>query len=709
MSTSTSWNSIVRRGLLALLVSIASQAASAAPMSVYDDQLRNGFADWSWATRNLAQAAVVHSGTAAISFEPDGWKALYLHRNDGIDTAEHEALEFWIHGGPNGGQKLRIALRSGSTTLGDKALDGFISGGKVPAGQWAVVRVPFSSLGVSSGVFGAFWLQDDSGGDQDPVFVDDIQLVERTTPLPTGPVSVSIDPTADRRAISPLIYGVSFGSAAQASRLRWPVRRWGGNATTRYSWEDDIANHANDWFFYNVEETNSNPSALPHGSAADRFIDETRAAGGEALVTLPTIGWTPIDRTRRWGFSVAKYGAQKKTECTATNGASWCQADAGNGVLLDGTLITDNDPRDTSREVGPDFVTDWMAHIASRTGTAGQGGVKYFALDNEPMLWHDTHRDVHPGKLTYDQIWQRTVEYATAIKAEDPDAQIFGPVTWGWCDLVSSAADGCKAGTDRANHGGLWFLEWYLKQVRDYELAHNDLRLVDWVDIHYYPEGTNIALKDDESPSVAARRLRSIKSLYDPSYVDESWIAQPIYLIPRVKAWIDARLPNAKLAITEYNWGNDDGLTSALAQAEVLAVFGREGVDLATRWVAPKDNSLVEDAFRLYLDYDGQGSQVAGESVRALSSNVDAVGAYAVRGTGAAATRLYVLLFNKDTAQRHVDIQLPAGSLAGTPGSLYRFDGTRRLGPAGTLTPAGDALSLDLPQRSATLVVLETL
>lgn len=46
--------------------------------------------------------------------------------------------------------------------------------------------------------------------------------------------------------------------------------------------------------------------------------------------------------------------------------------------------------------------------------------------------------------------------------------------------------------------------------------------------------------------------------------------------------------------------------------------------------------------------------------------------------------------------------------VAGTPGTLYRFDGTQRLGPAGTVTPAGDALSLDLPQRSATLVILST-
>src|SRR5947208_9990661 len=89
-------------------------------------------------------------------------------------------------------------------------------------------------------------------------------------------VTVAVDPAADRHPVSPLIYGVSFGSDAQAARLHWPVRRWGGNSTTRYSWQDDISNHASDWFFYNIEESNPNPAQLPDGSAADVFIDETR-------------------------------------------------------------------------------------------------------------------------------------------------------------------------------------------------------------------------------------------------------------------------------------------------------------------------------------------------------------------------------------------------------------------------------------------------
>jgi hypothetical protein len=517
-------------------------------------------------------------------------------------------------------------------------------------------------------------------------------------------VTVAVDPNADRRAISPLIYGANFGSTAQANRLRWPVRRWGGNSVTRYSWELDTHNTASDWFFFNIVDGTS--ADLPNGSTADAFMSDTRGAGGEVLLTVPTIGWTPKDRVKRWGYSIAKYGAQQSNECLASGGASWCTADAGNGQKTDGTPIAASDPTDTSAPIDPTYVARWMQHVATEFGTAGAGGVRFFALDNEPSLWSSTHHDVHPAKLTYDEMWQRTRDYAAAIKAEDPAAQVFGPADWGWCAYFFSDADNCGPGADRAAHGNLDLTDWYLMQVKAYADTHGGQRLVDYLDVHYYPQSTGVALSDDESATTSALRLRSLKSLYDPTYVDESWIGGAgwqggiVNLIPRMKAWIAARYPGTKLAISEYNWGNDDGTSSTLAQAEALAIFGREGVDLATRWSAPADGAKVEDAFLLYLNYNGAGGKVAGDSVRATSSNVDQLGSYAVRNGNI----LYVLLFNKYTAARTTSVTVASG-LTQTA-ALYGFDGTSRLHAVGSAAPVGGALNLTLGARSATLAVV---
>jgi len=685
----------VRAVLLVLVLAAIAAAAAAQPLTAYDDQLRNGFTSWGWGVIDFGQTAVVHSGTAAISFEPDHWDGLFLHRDAGIDPATHAALELWIHGGTTGGQQLSVALLIGGSPAGTAPLAGFLPGGAIPAGTWVRVTIPFAALGVTW-PFDGFWLQDDSGTDQATIYLDDLRLLPNDDPPPPpGTVAVAVSPGADLRPVNPWIFGVSFGSAAGAAALPWPLDRWGGNATTRYSWEHDIANRGDDWFFYNIEYAHPDPPSLPAGSAADRFVAAARAAGSEPLLTVPLIGWTPIDRTRRWGFSVARYGPQSATECTATGYAPWCQPDAGNGVRPDDTFVTGNDPHDTSREIGPGFVTGWLTHLASRPG----GPVRLIALDNEPMLWNSTHRDVHPEPVTYDELWERTLTYATAIRAHDPQAILFGPDLWGWCAYFHSAADDCSPGADQAAHGGMEFLPWYLSQVRAHELAHG-VRLVDLVAVHYYPQAEYAALSDDESPAVAARRLRSLKGLYDPAYVDESWIHEPVYLLPRLRAWIDTYLPGAGIAITEYNWGGDDGPSSALAHAEALAIFAREGVTAANRWVAPTAGSRVEDAFRLYLDYDGLGSRIAGDAVRALSADVDAVGAYAIRQ----GRTLFLLLFQKGTEA--CDAAVTVGTGLDGPGALWRFTPTARLAAAGEVPTGPDGFTLALPPRSATLVRL---
>ncbi len=536
-------------------------------------------------------------------------------------------------------------------------------------------------------------------------------------------IAVSIDLAADRRAIDPAIYGVS--GSPDLARVAYPFVRWGGNSTTRYNWRADIHNTAGDWFFMNIVDGNGTPSA----SSVEALVASTLAAGSQPLLTLSTIGWTPLPvQQKRWAYSVIKYGPQLQTECSyfGANPPDWCTADAGNGRCSQANnqtgfcnsagYIVGNDASDTSQVDAPADQRAWIAHLQARFGNAAAGGVRHYALDNEPMLWNSTHRDVHPQPLTYDGIWQRTVAYATAIKQQDPGAKVFGPVTWGYCDLFGSAADNCIDGPDRAAHGGTPFVKWYLQQVCLHE-QQTGVRLVDYVDLHYYPQGSGVVDFNDppassETAEIATRRLASLKELHDPAWTSQSWLADlgnaaPWHyarpqLIRRARAWIDEACPGTRLAITEYNWGADNGASSALAQAELLAIFAREGVDAAARWVAPRPDSLVERAFRLYLDYDGQGSRVEGVSVRAISADGDALGAFAVHRPG---QRVMILLFNKATSATTAAIDL-GRAFSGT-WQGYRFSATSNLHAFGSGALAGSSLSIvDLPPRSASLVVL---
>ena len=524
-----------------------------------------------------------------------------------------------------------------------------------------------------------------------------------------GAVAVAVDTSSNVHAFSPLIFGVAFGDAARNAAIGYTVRRWGGNSVTRYNWQVDVHNTAFDYYYENIPGAHDRTQVPPIGNDADAFVGEALDGGAMPLMTIPTIGWTPradspLDHPYFAGFSVERYGAQESVDPFDT--------DAGNGRRPNGSDITGNDPHDTSTEVDASFQRGWIAHFQSAFGGAASGGVRLYSLDNEVMLWNSTHRDVHPQPTTYDETWANAASYGAMVKQQDAAAKVTGPVTWGYCDLFGSAADDCLDGDDRQAHGGMPFVAWYLQQVCAHPLA-GGARVVDYLDLHYYPQGSGVALSDDDSPATAARRLRALKELYDPAWVSESWISDlgdfdenhydKPNLIPRARAWIDQYCPGTKLAITEYNWGNDGTASGAVAQAELLGIFAREGVDLATRWVAPEANTRVERAYTLFLDYDGAGSKVDGASAAATSADVDTIGAYAFAATGG---RTIVLLTNKDTASHDAAITFADAHAGGW--RLFGFDGANPVHQIASGTIAGASLTVSaLPPISASLLVIE--
>lgn len=687
---------------------------------IYDDALASGFADWSWALHDLDNPSPVAAGTRSIAFEADGWGGVYFRADSALDLADWAEVEVSVHGGSSGGQSIRLYLQLGDAFLGEVPL------APAPAGTWETRRLDLRAAGLSFGSFDGIPFQDTTGGDQPTLYLDEISLIQDTAPPPPPlPASVTVDPAADRRPINPLIYGAAFGDPVRFGEVGYPLRRWGGNSVTRYNWRSAVHNTAFDYFFQNIVDEVIDPALLPDGSSSDIFVDETLAAGAEAILTAPAIGWTPLDaRQKKWSFSIQKYGPQLLDECRfyGDSPPDWCTADSGSGTCdpavnttgfcsPDG-FIVGNDISDTSQAIDATFVSDWVNHVVSRVGTAAEGGVQFWAVDNEPMLWDSTHRDIVPDPLTYDGLWSRTLDIASAIKSADPSAKVLGPVVWGWCAFFSSASDAafpngiCTDGPDRQAHDGLALLPWYLEQVCAAEVD-TGVRPIDYLDVHFYPQGADIPAlggSSGEDPETAARRMRSLKELWDPNHVSESWIGEPVQLIPRLRGWIDDHCPGVQLAITEYRWGDDDGPSSAVAHAEVLALFGREGVDMASRWVAPEPGSRVEDAFELFLNYDGAGARVDGDSVRATSDSPDDLGSYAIAGPDG---QLWMVLINRDVQSRDASVSVSGGLQAGEA-PIYRFDASNALAQVGTVVvPSSGSFQLFLPPRSATLIVTQ--
>ena len=634
----------------------------------------------------------MHSGAASLAVTfTQGWDGLQFgYHNAQLDVSDYDIFRFYIHGGASGGQQVTLVIGSIEQVI------------TPAANTWTQVDVSLLPLGTPRSI-GTIWWWNDTANPQSIFYLDDIAFVNSGLPIPTPPApgvgpDLSVDAASEQHAISPYIYGMNFASEALADDINLPVRRWGGNSTSRYNWQNDTTNTGSDWYFENVpEETN----------AAGLFINQDRRTGTKTLMTVPLIGWVakrrPAGHPYDCGFSIAKYGAQQDADW------SW-DPDCGNGVrATNGTPITGNDPTDTSVAITSSFVAGWVNHLTAVYGTADQGGVMFYDLDNEPMLWNSTHRDVHPEPTSYDELRDQTWDYAAAIKASDPSAQTLGPVVWGWCAYFYSAADGCSVGSDYQTHSNTYFVPWYLQQMKAYQDAHS-LRILDYLDMHYYPQAEGVALSSAGSTATQQLRLRSTRSLWDPTYEDESWIADVaegpyVRLIPRMKAWVAANYPGTKLAITEYNWGALEAINGALAQADVLGIFGREGLDLATLWGPPDADEPGAFAFRMYRNYDGAGSAFGETSVHAASGDQEQLAIYAARRISDGALTLIVI--NKTTAALTSDLFLSNFAPAAWA-QVYRYSA---LNLAAIVQAADQAVTAagftaSFPANSITLIVI---
>jgi hypothetical protein len=642
-----------------------SGAAAAGGVTLYGDTLSAGWEDWSWGsqTHSFTNTTPLHSGSASIRVTfTGGWSGVQIGTNaTPPSTAAVNTLEFWINGGSSGGQSVHVSAGNDCASV---SLDVTPS-----ANQWTKFSLSLVGLGTPASIKSVSW-SNPTANTQAAFYVDDVALANAVLPPPavtSGP-ALTVNAAAGRHPISPYIYGLNFPDESLAADLNLPVQRWGGNSTTRYNYLNDTANTASDWYFENIANKTPNPALLPDGSASDLFIEQAKRTGTQVLLTVPLIGWTPKSRTLTCGFSVAKYGAQTDTDYWAP--------DCGKGILSsNGKQITGNDPTDTSQAISPAFDQGWITYLKAKYGSSNNGGVRFYDLDNEPMLWNSTHIDVHPNPTSYDELRDRTFAYAPAIKASDPNALTLGPVLWGWTAYFYSALDEASGGAwwnnplDRLAHNNTPFVEWYLQQMKTYEQQHG-LRILDYLDLHYYPQSFNSVSNNAGDVATQQMRLRSTRSLWDPNYTDESWIADQVNLIPRMHGWVNTNYPGTKLAISEYSWGAMCHINGALAQADVLGIFGREGLDLATLWGPPGPNEPGAYAFRMYRNFDGSGGSFGETGVQAASADRDKLAVYAAQRS--LDDSLTVLVINKTAGPLSADLGL-SGFQPGVTAKVYRY------------------------------------
>jgi hypothetical protein len=138
--------SISRRLFLAAIGAAGASGGSLAragdlpqAFTVYDDELKNGFQNWSWAK---VQLGVPVGNGKPIRVEGEPWSALALH-HEPFSTQGFSKLSFYINGGKEGGQSVTVRVMvDGKLVETDYVI-------QPKAKTWAIVEVPLKDIGAA--------------------------------------------------------------------------------------------------------------------------------------------------------------------------------------------------------------------------------------------------------------------------------------------------------------------------------------------------------------------------------------------------------------------------------------------------------------------------------------------------------------------------------------------------------------------------------
>jgi len=145
-------------------------------------------------------------------------------------------------------------------------------------------------------------------------------------------------------------------------------------------------------------------------------------------------------------------------------------------------------------------------------------------------------------------------------------------------------------------------------------------------------------------------------------------------------------------------------MNGATAQADVLGIFGREGLDLAARWTTPAAGSPAYDAIKIYRNYDGAHAHFGDVAVAAGGPNPDVVSTFAAeRASDGALTVMVIVKSLTGTTATSIDL---ASFTAGATAQLWQLKAGTHVGRLADIAVSQNRVTATLPPQSVTLFVV---
>lgn len=530
--------------------------------------------------------------------------------------------------------------------------------------------------------------------------------VSATPAAATASVTITINPN-QTHAISPWIYGInSYSGIPNPPHVTFD--RSGGNRWTAYNWENNFSNAGSDFGPYHNDDFLS--SSTTPAEAVRSVIASDRIAGLASLVTFQLQGLVSADGNGN--VSVANPPDMTRFKTVVDKKST-----------VTSTPFTTSPPTTDANVYMDEFIWALDQKFSGQNIFGATAALPTFvSLDNEPELWNSTHLEVQgPNPVTSDAYITKTINLTEALKDQFPDVVIFGPVHYGFQGLYNWHGE-----LSATPNGANWFPDKYLQAIKTASDSYGK-PLVDVYDFHWYPEvydsgGTRIISMSGTTLTDAQVQLivQSPRDLWDPTYNDANnsnpWIYQelgnsPVQIVPRLQAKINAEFPTMKgISITEYEGGGWNHIAGTIAEADMLGVFGDQGLFAASFWPPNGTFDYALAGFRAFRGFDGANANFGDTSIQATSSDTSKVAVYASSDSSNPG-RIVFIAINRSTSSQTTAIN--GESLSGTA-TIYQMTAASAQGQSpvhpllvGTMPVSGTSLTITLPALSVTTIDVE--
>jgi len=498
-------------------------------------------------------------------------------------------------------------------------------------------------------------------------------------------VRLKVRTSVNPQPISPWIYGIDalHGDCADPN-ARFGLCRLGGNPYSTYNWENNASNAGSEDCSENNDQlgTSDQPAA-----PVLELLTQAGTQNAATLLTVPILDYVAADKLGGSPSPACSGDVRNVTNYLSTRFKQ--NFAVKNAPLSDPPEVTD----------GAVYQDEFVAFVKARAGDQQV----LFSLDNQPELWDRTHAAVHAEPPDYAEVTAANIEYARMIRDNFADAKILGHGGYGYLAI--------RTLQDAEPRPNVDFVDFYLDALQE---ASAEQRLLDYYDVHWYSEinanGQRI-IGEDSSPDSVRARVQATRSLWDPNYVEQSWVSDynggAIRLIPWLKDKLDRLYPGTKLALSEWSYGGHNHISGGLAVVDALGIFGREGVGLASLAVTHPDFDFALGGFAVFRNYDGAGAHFGDVSVSAESTDVANVAVYASKDSGSGKVVVIALNRSETTTETRLELEDAASYVTA---KLFRLTQASPLpAAAGSVAfeSGGAGLPLSLPAYSATVIVPE--